>query len=253
MNTVVFIQARVGSTRLPGKVLLPLMDKSVLEHTIERAQQTEDVDEVIVLTTFTETDLPIVELCGRKKVRVFCGSEEDVLDRFYRAAVLLDIHHIVRITADCPVIDPAVIRKVIREHLSAGADYTTNTLTETYPDGQDVEVMTRESLIEAWEHANLASEREHVTPYIRNHPQRFVLHSVENKRDLSAKRWTLDTQEDYRFLQSVFQGLYPDNPFFGMSEIVDFLEKNEELEKINSAFERNEGYMKSLREDKEVK
>ena len=249
MSTIAIIQARMGSTRLPGKVLLKLEDKTVLEHVIDRVKSSERVDDVVVATTISKDDLRIVELCANLGITVYCGSEDDVLDRYYQAAKLLKADNIVRITSDCPVIDPNVIGDVVTMHSKNGADYTSNTLNETYPDGQDVEVFTFASLKTAWKDAKLASEREHVTPYIRNNPDIFKHASLEYKEDLSQKRWTLDNAEDLEFLRLIYKYLYNKNRLFNMDDILTLIDEKPEIEKINQHIIRNEGYLKSLRED----
>lgn len=245
-----FIQARMGSSRLPGKVLMKISGKPVLEHVMTRAMKIPKVDEVIVLTTLSPADLPIVRFCSQSKTRVFCGSEHDVLDRFYQAAKLIRPDHIVRITADCPVIDPFVSSLVVDRHLRGKADYTSNTITETYPDGLDTEIFAFDSLQKAWEQASLPSEREHVTPYIRAHPELFRLLEVTSDRNLHEKRWTLDNREDFVFLSRVFRALYSRNRFFGMEQILHWLADHPEAELINSIIHRNAGYRKSLRQDR---
>lgn len=247
------IQARIGSTRLPRKVLLPLAGKAVLEHVIARVGSSSQIDEVVVATTIAAGDARIAALCDGLQVRVFRGSEDDVLDRFYRSARLLKAEHVVRITADCPLMDPDIIDLIVSRHLVSKADYTSNTLLPTYPDGEDVEVLTVDALERAWRDATLRSEREHVTPYLTSHPEIFNLVNVKNAVDLSAKRWTLDREVDYDFLKTIFARLYPRNPLFGMREVLDFLKDNPDVEKKNMNISRNEGYRISLKEDGPVK
>lgn len=247
---VAIIQARMGSTRLPGKALLKLEGKTVLEHVIERVKKSSLIQEVVVATTIVKEDLKIVSLCSAKGIRVYCGSENDVLDRYYQAARLLETDHIVRITADCPLIDPKIIDRVVQLHLSKKSDYTSNTIRETFPDGEDVEVFTFGALKEAWNNAKLCSEREHVTPYIRNRSDLFKLVNLDCIRNLSQKRWTLDEERDYKFIKLIYKNLYRKNRAFGMEEILKFLKQHPEYENINKEIKRNEGYLKSLREDK---
>lgn len=249
MTIIAIIQARLGSTRLPGKVLLDLEDKTVLERVIERVKASKLITDVVVATTIRKEDLRIVKLCADIGTSVYCGSVDDVLDRYYQAARLFKADHIVRITSDCPLIDPVVIDAVIKLHFLDEADYTTNIIKETYPDGEDVEVFTFEALRKTWKNANLASEREHVTPYLRKNPA-FKIASLESKKDLSHKRWTLDNPEDYEFIKLIYENLYNKNQLFGMEEILKFIDKNPEVEKINKSIIRNEGYLKSLKEDK---
>ena len=247
------VQARMGSTRLPNKVLMELEGKSILEHAINRISAAEHIDEAVIVTTIEKRDLAIVGKCAELGIRVFCGSENDVLDRFYQAAKLLKPDHVVRALCDCPLADPKVVDKIIETHLEAGVDYTSNTIKPTYPDGIDLEVFTFNALKTAWKEAKLSSEREHVTPYIYKHPEKFKLLNVEHEKDVSKKRWTVDEEKDYEFVKQIYKCLYPGNNLFGIELVLKFLEDHPELEKINQGFERNEGYAKSLNEDKEVK
>ena len=253
MENIAIIQARLGSSRLPGKVFLKLEGVTVLEHVVNRVKKSSLISGIFVATTISESDIALVKFCSEKNFRIFCGSENDVLDRFYQLAKLIKPDNIIRITSDCPMIDPTVIGQVIYKHIESKSDYTTNTMPrETFPDGEDVEVFTFAALEKAWNEAKLLSEREHVTPYIRNHPELFKMTGIEYKEDLSGKRWTLDNSEDYEFISRVYNKLYSRNKYFGMSDIIEFLKKNPDLEKINIHIKRNEGYQKSLMEDKKV-
>lgn len=253
MNRIIaIIQARVGSTRLPNKVLLDLEGKTVLEHVINRVSKSKLVSETAVATTVLEEDLKIVNLCSGKGVRVYCGSEDDVLDRFYEAARLFGADHIVRVTADCPLIDYKVIDDVLSLHLNNKSEYTSNIIEETFPDGEDIEVLTFEVLKRIWQDAKLSSEREHVTPYIRKRPGIFKLSNLACGKDLSEKRWTLDEERDYNFIKIIYNALYKKNKFFGIKEILEFLKAHPEYEKINSRIGRNEGYLKSVKNDRKI-
>ena len=250
-NMVGIIQARVNSTRLPNKVLLDLKGKTVMERVIERVQRSRLVEDVIVATTMEEQDLELALLCEKRGVKVYRGSEEDVLDRYYQAARVFLIKDIVRITADCPLIDPMIIDEAIGLYTSMKADYVSNALRETFPDGEDVEVFSFETLENAWKNAKLYSEREHVTSYIRKHPEFFKIENLICKQNLSQKRWTLDEKKDYEFIKLIYENLYNEGDGnFGMREILEFLKRYPECEKINSGIKRNEGYMKSLQKDK---
>jgi spore coat polysaccharide biosynthesis protein SpsF len=160
---ICIIQARFNSTRLPGKVLLDLGGKTVLERVVERVSGSHLIDKIVVATTIREDDSRIAQLCSMKGICVYRGSEDDVLDRYYQAATTGRASHVVRITADCPLIDPEIIDRVIKTHLDNKADYTSNVLKETFPDGQDVEIFTFQALDRAWKEARLPSQREHVT------------------------------------------------------------------------------------------
>jgi spore coat polysaccharide biosynthesis protein SpsF (cytidylyltransferase family) len=253
MKVLGIIQARMSSTRLPRKVLLDLAGKSVLEHVISRVARANRVSDIVVATTIKKEDLAIVKLCASLGYSVFCGSENDVLDRFYQVARLFEADQCVRITADCPMMDPGLIDQVLHLHQESGSDYTANILEETFPDGEDIEVFTFEALENAWENASLTSEREHVTPYIRKHPELFKLTNLRAPENLAEKRWTIDNAEDYEFLTRVFKELYHQNPFFGMNDILTLLDLHPELEQINRHIQRNEGYQKSLKEDKKIR
>lgn len=249
MNLAI-IQARLGSTRLPNKVLLKLGDKTIIEHVVERVKNSKLIDDVLVATTISKNDLEIVSFCAQRGIRIFIGSEEDVLDRYYQAAKLIAPTNVIRITSDCPMIDPEIIDKIIQTHVDKSADYTSNTLEETFPDGLDAEVFSLAALKTAWQDSTLRSDREHVTPFIKNNPTRFKLVSVTNDRNLSHLRWTIDQIEDYEFLQEIFSKLYSRNPFFKTLDILSEIEKNPKLAQINGGIIRNEGYLKSLDRDK---
>jgi len=250
MKVSAIIQARVGSTRLPGKVLMKVMDKTILEYVVERVKKAKTLDDTIVATSVEKADLPIVNLVSKLGINVYCGSENDVLDRFYQAARLFKIEHIVRITADCPLIDPQIIDNVVNHYFESGADYCSNALDETFPDGEDVEVFSFSALSYAWKNTNLMSEREHVTPYIKKHLDKFKLENFKNKINLSNKRWTFDEEVDFKFIKTILESLYPTNPDFQMENILKFLQCNPDLENLNRGIARNEGYAKSLKEDK---
>ncbi len=247
INVLAVIQARVGSTRLPNKVLLPLGDKTVLEQVVDKVTLVGSIDEVVVATSIEKNNLPLINLCAEKGIRIFAGSENDVLDRFYQLAKLLQPMQIVRITADCPLHDPEIIEEVIQAHLKIDADYTSNADPPTYPDGLDVEVFTFNALKEAWEKAALNSEREHVTPFIRNNPK-FKKHNVEYQSDLSTLRLTIDEEKDYELLSLIFNNFY-DREVIHLHEVLEFLQANPEAGKINKEIIRNEGYLKSLKND----
>jgi len=252
MKTSVIIQARSGSTRLPQKVLLKVMGKTILEYALERIGKAKNIEGIIVATTLNEEDARIVDLAESIGIKTYRGSSEDVLDRYYQAAKLFGIRHLVRITADCPLIDPWIIDKAVELYFESKADYCSNTLKETFPDGEDVEVLSFNALHSAWKSAKLLSEREHVTPYIKKNPGRFKLVNFENDIDLSGKRWTVDREEDFRFIKALLEGLYPIKPDFSSGDILEFLRQNPRLEEINKGIARNEGYSKSLNRDREI-
>ncbi len=244
------VQARVSSSRLPGKVLLPILGKPMLQLHLERLSRMNLADELIVATSDEVSDEPIAGLCHKLDVPCYRGSLEDVLDRFYQAARGYQPAHVVRLTGDCPVADPDLIDDIVSYHLDGGYDYTSNTIKPTYPDGLDAEVIRFECLEAAWREAELPSQREHVTPYIWSQPSRFKLANHENDEDLSDLRWTVDEPEDYELIKVIYQHLYQVKPNFDRYDVFDLLEGRPELRQVNQAFERNEGLAKSLELDR---
>ena len=208
-SVVAIIQVRKGSTRLPGKVLLDIQGKSLLEHFIDRLRVAKLIDNIVIATTTNEKDRGIVEFSQKQDIACYAGSEDDVLDRFYQAARRYKAGIIVRITPDNPFNDPEVTDKVIGYYLKHrdDFDYVSNNIRPTYPEGLDVEVFSFAALEKAWQEAKRPSEREHVTPYIWNHPELFRLANVENDEDLSHHRWTLDYEKDLRFTREVYARL----------------------------------------------
>lgn len=252
MKRIAIMQARTTSTRLPGKVLLRLFGKTVAEHIITRVRAAKRIDGICVATTTNETDdavATIAEACGAS---VYRGSEDDVLDRFYQAAQQERADVIIRITADDPFKDPVVIDQVIRTFEEGDFDYVSNTMHPTYPEGIDVEVFSMKALAQAWKEAFLPSEHEHVTPYIWKHPDRFHVRNVEYHEDISKMRWTLDKPEDWVFIQQVYDALYPKKPLFLMEDILHLLQERPFLAELQSATIRNEGYLKSLAEERNL-
>jgi spore coat polysaccharide biosynthesis protein SpsF len=214
------IQARMGSTRLPGKVMKNIRGKPVLWHVVLRVSQSACIDKIIVATTTEPDDDIIKEFCDAEKIPVFRGSKNDVLDRYYQCALQFKADVIVRITADCPLHDAKVIDRVIHEYTRGGYDYVTNTFEYTYPDGLDVEVFSINVLESAWKNANLDSEREHVTPYIRNNLT-TKSKNVTAVTKYPLYRLTLDTPEDYIFITKIFESL--DNYSFGLDDVIAYL------------------------------
>ena len=252
MKVLGIIQARMGSKRLPGKMLMPIIDgKGALELMIERVSHSSKIDKLTVATTIDKSDDNIELLCQRLSIPCFRGSIEDVLDRFYRAASLYPEYDIiVRLTGDCPLHDPGVIDDVISEFCKNRSDYTSNVAPPTYPDGLDVEVFSKNTLDEVWNQAEMQSSREHVTLFIRSNPQLFKIANYENPNgNLSEMRWTLDEKADFEFISAVFAELYHLNPNFKMKDIVKFIKKSPKISSLNRGIERNEGLRKSLNEE----
>lgn len=212
MRTMAIIQARTQSTRLPRKVLLPLLSEPLLTHVVRRVSRATSVDATVVATTVAPADDVIVELAGREGWLVERGSEADLLDRYLQAARAHGAERVVRVTSDCPLIDPAVIDEVVGALDAAGSDYASNTLDpRTYPRGLDVEAMTFEALEEAGRRDRDPRSREHATPYIYRHPAHFQLSRVSLPVDLSAHRWTVDTPEDYELVRRIYDELGRDD------------------------------------------
>lgn len=253
MKFLAVIQARCGSSRLPSKVLKDLCGKTVLERVIERVKRSRYVDEVMVATTLKEEDLPIVRMVSGMGMRVFAGSPLDVLDRYYQVAKLIQPEYVIRITADCPVFDPGILDDAI-EKLETDTDYMA-AVSETLPDGLDLEIMRFEVLKRAWNEASLMSEREHVTMYIKNHKDLFRIQDYSCVLgNLHDERWTIDEEEDYRFIKEIYEYfMKTGKEDFNASDILEYLNGNEEVRKINQGFVRNEGLLISLKHDRIVK
>lgn len=244
MKVVAIIQARMSSSRLPGKVLLPLAGKPVLAHVVQRTLACRNVDEVVVATSTDPSDDDINAWCQENEVRCFRGSLHDVLDRYYQAAKLHEAGAIVRITADCPALDPQTVDEVIEGFLDGG--FAFYGLSGEFPDGLDCTVFSFQAIEKAWHEAKLPSEREHVGPYIEKNPQLFKGGGLSKYHDLSHMRWTLDEPRDYDFLTRVFDQLDKKTRPFTAEDVLDLLRVRPELQTINQDVVRNEGYQKSL-------
>jgi spore coat polysaccharide biosynthesis protein SpsF len=249
------LQARMSSTRLPGKVLKPLLGEPMLLRQIERIRRVCRIDQLLVATSVDASDDPLAALCERIRVACFRGSLDNVLERFYLAASEANPQpeHVVRLTGDCPLADPELIDAVIEFHLAGGYDYSTNALEATFPDGLDVEVVRFACLQQAWQEATLPSELEHVMPFITRRPERFRIGHFKAPTDLSHLRWTVDNSEDFEFVSRVYEALYPTKPDFTTADILALLERYPELQEINVHIERNVGLKKSLIEDEKYR
>lgn len=249
MKIKAIIQARMGSSRLPGKVLMEVMGRPLLSYEIERLRFNKTIDEIFIATTVNKVDDPIAKFSEKEGLRFYRGSEDDVLDRYYQAAKKYNANHIMRLTADCPLIQPDICDRIVDTYFDSGCDYACT--GESFAEGLDCEVISFKALSQAWREAKLKSEREHVTLYIRNHPERFRLVIVENKTDDSKYRLSVDEKEDYSVVKAILENLYKrsDN-YFTIEEIFAFLNAHPEIYKLNSHIIRNEGLSKSLQEDK---
>lgn len=246
------LQARCSSSRFPKKILAPLGGKPMVLRQLERALRASRLDAVLVATSEDSSDDDVQALCAGRGIPCFRGSLDDVLDRVYRAARQWAPDHVVRLTGDCPLLDPDVLDAVVGFHLGGMYDYTSNTLTPTFPDGLDVEVVRFSCLEAAWREAVLPSEREHVTPFLYKHPERFRLGDFRRTGEsLAGLRWTVDEPEDLVFVEKIFLALYPGKPDFSYGDVLDVLQEHPEWAKINRGFDRNEGYRRSLRKERE--
>lgn len=253
MKFLAMIQARCGSSRLPSKVLKDLCGKTALERVIERVRRSKYVDEVMVVTSLNEEDIPIVQLVSKMGIRVFAGSAQDVLDRYYQAAKLIQPEYVIRITADCPVFDPCILDDAI-EKFKPETDYMA-ALSETLADGLDLEIIRFEVLKYTWEKASLASEREHVTLYVKNNRDLFHVQDYEcTLGNLHEERWTVDEPEDYLFIKKIYEHFAEmGKEHFDSADILEYLDNNPDVRDINKGFIRNEGLLISLKNDKKVK
>jgi len=248
---VAIIQARMGSSRLPGKVLKELSGCTILELIIQRVSLTKGLSDIVVSTSTNKKDDVIESWAKKKEVKYYRGSEHDVLDRFYQTAKTFKADLIVRITADDPLKDHEIIEEALNffDHIE-DLDYCSNTIVPSYPEGLDVEVFKFSALEKAWNEAVLKSEREHVTPFIWKNDQLFKSKNFTLKEDLSEWRWTVDNPEDYEFMQEIFKE-FRSNRTVSYKEVIEFLKKNKDLMKINNSFLRNEGYLQSINKEKD--
>lgn len=242
----------MGSMRLPGKVLMNITDKSILENLIERVSSSKIVDRIVVATTTNTEDDAIEDFCKENKLNYFRGSDWDVLDRFYNVAKKYEPENIIRITSDCPLHSHKVVDFVINEYISFGCDYFSNSNNEPdyLEDGFDTEVFSFTALETAWKEAKLLSEREHVTPYIKN-CRKFICGWKQYNKDYHYKL-SVDSPEDFKAVSKIFEEL-KDKKGFGMEDIMNLLEQNPEIIAINKDSIANSGYKKSLKEDKPIK
>lgn len=250
MNKVIcIIQARFSSTRLPGKILMRIGDKTLLEYVIDRVRRAKKIDKVVVATTDQKTDDATEKLLRKIGADYFRGSEKDVLDRYWQCSQRYpDYKNIVRVTGDCPLIDPVLIDEVVSFFQKGGFDYASNVCPPTFPDGMDVEVFTRKALEESANNAKLVSEREHVTQYIRN-SGRYCLGNYVGKKDFSRYRLTVDNPEDFEVVKFIIENTLPDANYF---DYVKFIDGNPNIKAKNAKIQRNEGLAKSLKNDKVV-
>lgn len=235
LNIVVILQARMGSTRLPGKVMKQIEGKPMLWHIIERLKHIKLKSKIVIATTEDRADDVIEQFCRSEGMECFRGSRKDVLDRYYKAALAHKADVVVRVTADNPLIDPVIADKVIAAYLDNAGDYdlVSNTIEATYPEGLKVEVLSFSSLEKCWKEAKEDHHREHVTIYIYEHPELFRLYNLVYDADMSYMRWTVDEERDLNFAREIYKRLYHEGSVFLMEEIFDILKREPALTKIN--------------------
>ena len=243
------IQARMGSSRLPGKVLMKSDNgKPLLYYVINQLRYCSKVKNLVIATTTNQEDDEIEKFANDNSGNIFRGKEKDVLDRYFQCAKKYSFSTIVRITADCPLIDPQIVDKVIEQFFSENYDFATNTLMRTFPIGTDVEVFSFSALNRAWENTQLPSEREHVTPYLRKE-ENFKIINVENDKNISNLRLTVDRIEDFELIKQILNNISI-NPIH-LEDVLELFSRKPELIEINKHINHNEGFNKSLEEDKE--
>lgn len=250
MKTICIIQARMNSTRLPGKILMKAGGRTLLENVLIRVGQAKKIDKIVIATTNQKEDDATEKLCKKIGVDCFRGSENDVLDRYFKCTMKYsEFDNIVRVTGDCPLIDPKIIDEVISLFVESKSDYVSNALEETYPDGMDIEIFKRKVLEEAFHKAMMSSEREHVTLYIRNNPK-FKKINLESKYDFSHIRLTVDRKEDFEVIKFLIENSNVDDSYM---KYISLLTKNPKIMLKNYKIVRNEGLIKSIKEDTIVK
>jgi len=247
VKVTAIIQARMGSSRLPGKVLLPLAGRPVLEHVVERVAAARRIEQLVVATSTAPGDDRIARFCAERNIACFRGSELDVLDRYYQAMCTWGADPVVRITADCPLVDPDILDAVVAGYQAGRFDLYG--LAGDFPDGLDCVVFRRSALETAWREAELPSEREHVGPFIETRPERFAIGGYRPFVGLGHLRWTLDEPADYSFLRLVFDELQRPGHIFHAREVLDLLARRPDLADLNAGIPRNQGYQRSLAAD----
>lgn len=237
VNYLAVLQARMSSTRLPGKVLKPILDVPMVVRQIERLRASKEIDQIVVATSNQTSDDALAEVLLAEGVECFRGNLDDVLSRFVGCLREYPANNIIRLTADCPLADPQVVDFVVQEHRSSGADYTSNTLQRTYPRGLDVECFTEEAFTKLQGFNLSTQEREHVTMGFYQRPDNFVLRNVVGDIDRSELRWTVDFPEDLFFVQEIYRQLFPKNPLFTSEDIRELITSNPQLNRLESDVE----------------
>ena len=260
MALTAIIQARISSSRLPGKVLRLIQNKPMLYHVVNQTKQSKFIKRIIIATTNLPQDKKIVDFCKKNNLEYFRGSQRDVLDRYYKCAKKFGCDPIVRITSDCPLLDPKVIDRVIRKFRKNNFDYISNNVEKVngkwknsscnYPQGMTVEISSFSTLQKAWKEAKKPSEREHVYPYIQFNPKLFKISSIKNTVDLSHIRCTVDKTQDFLFVREIFKRVPKKKTVVQINNILSIIKKEPQLLKLNSDIDFDEGYKISLLKDK---
>ncbi|WP_419797491.1 MAG: cytidylyltransferase domain-containing protein [Terasakiella sp.] len=235
-NIVATIQARMTSTRLPGKILKPALERPLLAYMVERLRHIPSVDDILLCTTVNETDDVLVDFAKEQGILCYRGSEHNVMSRVLEAAQEYEVDTIVETTSDCPLIDPDICEQVIRHYFDTKVDYCSNIYKRTYPIGMDVQIFKTDVLADAYSRTEDEEEREHVSLFIYRHPELYDLQWIEAPKGLHDPhlRLTLDTAEDYEMICKVFEALYPNNKNFTLCDVLDFLQENPDVRAINN-------------------
>ena len=239
-KATIILQGRVASTRLPGKVLLPLAGKATIQHVYERMLQCRNVDRIIIATSVNPEDNPIEQMFQQQGVTVFRGSADDPLDRYYQAASHFGVKHVMRVMSDCPLVDPQLSDAVITGYFEGDYDYYS--LGKELPPGLGAGVISFSALERTWRETSLRSDREHITPYISNHPEIFKLGSLDIIHGLQHHRWVMDHPEDYQFMQAIYAALYQPGKLFLTDDIITFLHQHPHLLRLNNHIPKEEAY-----------
>jgi spore coat polysaccharide biosynthesis protein SpsF (cytidylyltransferase family) len=241
----------MGSSRLPGKVMMkPDGEDPIVYHVIKQLQNCNLVDEIVIATTDLPEDDILAQFVKNMGISLFRGSSNDVLDRYYQCAKKYSYSDIIRITSDNPLIDPTIVDLVISKYLEGEFDYVTNSNPRTFPQGTETEVFSFRILEDVWKNAKKPSEREHVTPYIYNNPDKFKIFNVNYSENLSHLRWTVDKQNDFNLVENILKKI-KNRPIL-MKDILDLFKQQPDLKKINDDYVKNEGYLKSLNDEKNL-
>ena len=248
----VIIEARTGSTRLPNKVLAKIEDRPMIFYVINRAKKIKSVEQILLSTTKEKNDQVLLEIAEKSGIIGFAGDTNDVLNRDYQCALKVNAEPIIRITGDCPLLDPNTVEDMLQFFLKNNYDYVSNRITPTYPDGLDAEIYSFETLQKTAQEAKWSSERELVTTYITKNPKKFKIFNYKGKDDFSNLRWSIDQEEDLRFVREVYSKMKPKIDF-SMTEMLELISKNPYLSEINKDIMRNEGHLKIYKNDRIVR